>query len=114
MSEQSQPRQEGSSPGSRRRVWAFALIGAAVVLTAAACAADEAWIYLAAYAWFGLIFGMLLQRGRFCFSSGFRDLFAVGAPRMIVGLMIATAFFGFAAAAVSAAGMSTFTPMRRK
>ena len=110
MSEQSQPKQEGFSPGARRRAWAFALTGALATLTVAAASADEAWIYLAGYAWFGFIFGMLLQRGRFCFSSGFRDLFAVGAPRMIVGLMIATAVFGLSAAAVSVAGMTTFRP----
>ena len=51
---------------------------------------------------------MCLQYGRFCFSSAFRDLFAVGVPRMFVGIMIATVLFAAVGAVVSASGMSTF------
>ena len=51
---------------------------------------------------------MCLQYGRFCFASAFRDLFAVGVPRMVVGIMIATVLFSFVSAFVTATGMSTF------
>ncbi len=53
---------------------------------------------------------MCLQYGRFCFSSAFRDLFAVGVPRMAVGIMIATVLFAFVGAFVTATGLSTFHP----
>ena len=95
--------------GSRRnQLRAWALTAFFVAVSAVAVAANELFVYAVAYLWFGFIFGMALQRGRFCFSSGFRDLFAVGTPRMIVGLMIATVLFGLTAAVVSAMGMSTF------
>jgi len=47
---------------------------------------------------FGLAFGFVLQRGRFCFASAFRDLFLLGQGRnmkgVLVGLVIAS--IGFA------------------
>jgi hypothetical protein len=54
---------------------------------------------------------MCLQYGRFCFASAFRDLFAVGVPRMVVGIMIATLFFAIVSSFVTAAGFSTFHPL---
>jgi len=66
------------------------------------------YIYIAAYTWFGVIYGMCLQYGRFCFSSAFRDLFAVGVPRMVVGIMIAMIFFAFVSSVVTASQLSTF------
>ena len=42
---------------------------------------------------FGLAFGFVLQRGRFCFASAFRDLFLLGHGRnmkaVLLGLAIA-------------------------
>ncbi|GMT43074.1 MAG: hypothetical protein IEMM0002_1485 [bacterium] len=70
--------------------------------------ASEYYIYLIAYLWFGFIYGMCLQYGRFCFASAFRDLFAIGVPRMVVGIMIATVLFSIVASAVTSTGMSTF------
>ncbi|NOX20364.1 MAG: YeeE/YedE family protein [Nitrospirae bacterium] len=70
----------------------------------------EYYVYLQAYLWFGFIYGMCLQYGRFCFASAFRDLFAVGVPRMVVGIMIATVLFAFTSAFVNATGWSTFHP----
>ncbi|MDH3912695.1 MAG: YeeE/YedE family protein, partial [Rhodospirillales bacterium] len=66
--------------------------------------------YLSVYLWFGFIYGVCLQYGRFCFSSAFRDLFAVGVPRMAVGIMIATVLFALVGAFVTATGLSTFHP----
>lgn len=44
---------------------------------------------------FGLAFGIVLQRSRFCFASGFRDLFLFGEGRVLKGIII-----GMAVAAV--------------
>ena len=94
--------------GRRNRSWAFAVVAAFLAITVASYSANELYIYLAAYLWFGFIYGMCLQYGRFCFSSAFRDLFAVGVPRMVVGIVIATVLFGLTAAVVTASGMSAF------
>jgi uncharacterized membrane protein YedE/YeeE len=51
---------------------------------------------------------MCLQYGRFCFASAFRDLFAVGVPRMVVGIMISVILFALVSAFVTATGISTF------
>jgi uncharacterized membrane protein YedE/YeeE len=52
---------------------------------------------LAVFWLFGLVFGFVLQRSRFCFASAFRDLFLLGDARMmkgvIAGLGVATAGF---------------------
>lgn len=47
---------------------------------------------------FGLAFGIVLQRSRFCFASGFRDLFLFGEGRVLKGIIIgmAVATVGFA------------------
>jgi uncharacterized protein len=98
-----------SVPGERKnQLWAFVVTGFFLVLTVGAIAVNELYVYFAAYLWFGFIYGMCLQGGRFCFSSAFRDLFAVGVPRMLVGIVIATVLFGVSAAFLSASGMSLF------
>ncbi len=47
---------------------------------------------------FGLAFGFVLQRGRFCFASAFRDLFLLGHGRNMKGVLLglAVASVGFA------------------
>lgn len=47
---------------------------------------------------FGLVFGFILQRGRFCFASAFRDLFLLRDGRVMKGILagLAVATFGFA------------------
>jgi hypothetical protein len=92
----------------RNRRWAFAIIAFFALVSITTYAFNEYYIYLSAYLWFGLVYGMCLQYGRFCFASAFRDLFAVGVPRMVVGIMIATILFSFVSAFVTATGMSTF------
>ncbi|MEE8343158.1 MAG: YeeE/YedE family protein [Gammaproteobacteria bacterium] len=92
----------------KRRLWAYGILGFFALVSCGTYAVNEYYIYLSVYLWFGLIYGMCLQYGRFCFSSAFRDLFAVGVPRMAVGIMIAIALFGLVGAFVSATGMSTF------
>lgn len=93
---------------AKRQFWAFAIVGILVLITGATYAYHEYYLYLTVYLWFGFIYGMCLQYGRFCFSSAFRDLFAVGVPRMAVGIMIAIALFALVGAFVSATGISTF------
>ncbi|MCB0182774.1 MAG: YeeE/YedE family protein [Caldilineaceae bacterium] len=48
---------------------------------------------------FGLAFGFVLQRSRFCFASAFRDIFLLGHGRNMKGVLIglAVATLGFAA-----------------
>jgi len=102
---------EGAAAGRSERknqAWAFVVTGFFLVLSIGAYALNELYVYFIAYLWFGFIYGMCLQGGRFCFSSAFRDLFAVGVPRMLVGIVIATVLFGLSASFLTATGMSAF------
>ena len=72
--------------------------------------ANVFYMYLVAYIWFGIAYGMMLQYGRFCFASASRDLFAAGVPRMAVGILIALIFFSVIQATLAATNMSTFHP----
>lgn len=92
----------------KKQLWALGIVGFFALVSAGTYAYNEYYIYLSAYLWFGLVYGMVLQYGRFCFASAFRDLFAVGVPRMVVGIMIATLLFAFVSAFVTATGISTF------
>ena len=92
----------------KRRMWAYGLVGFFLLISMSTYAYNEYYIYLSVYLWFGFIYGMCLQYGRFCFSSAFRDLFAVGVPRMVVGVMVATVLFALVSAFVTATGLSTF------
>lgn len=92
----------------KKRMWAFGIVGFLALVSISTYAYNEYYIYLSVYLWFGFIYGMCLQYGRFCFSSAFRDLFAVGVPRMVVGVMVATVLFALVSAFVSATGLSTF------
>ena len=94
----------------KKKIWALIIIGFFSLVSILTYAYNDYYIYLSAYLWFGLIYGMCLQYGRFCFSSAFRDLFALGVPRMVVGIMIATLLFGFVSSFVTASGFSTFHP----
>ena len=73
-----------------------------VVCSLLALAKDTRFVYMLVYVWFGLAYGMLLQYGRFCMASAIRDLFAVGVPRMAVGIMIAVVLFSLVSAAAYA------------
>ncbi len=92
----------------KKKVWALVITGFFVLVSVTTYAYNDYYIYLSAYLWFGFIYGMCLQYGRFCFASAFRDLFAVGVPRMVVGIMIATLFFALVSSFVTATGFSTF------
>lgn len=92
----------------KKKIWALVITGFFALVSALTYAYNDYYIYLSAYLWFGFIYGMCLQYGRFCFASAFRDLFAVGVPRMVVGIMIATLFFAIVSSFVTASGFSTF------
>lgn len=94
----------------RNTVWAFIIMGALILISLVYYNANEYWMYLVAYIWFGVTYGMMLQYGRFCFASASRDLFAAGVPRMAVGILIALIFFSLIQATLSATNMSTFHP----
>ncbi len=87
---------------------AMGLTAVITLLSVIMLAQDARWVYLLVYVWFGLIYGIFLQYGRFCMASAIRDLFAVKVPRMAVGVMIATALFSLTAGLVTVAGYSTF------
>lgn len=89
---------------------AMAIAAAVSALSVVLLAMDMRWIYLLVYVWFGVIYGLLLQYGRFCMASAIRDLFAIKVPRMAVGVMIATALFSLTAGLVTVSGYSTFYP----
>jgi uncharacterized membrane protein YedE/YeeE len=99
--------EEGSK---KKHIWALAIVGFFALISIGTYAHNEYYIYLSAYLWFGFIYGMCLQYGRFCFASAFRDLFAVGVPRMVVGIMISVVLFALVSAFVTATGISTFHP----
>lgn len=90
--------------------YAAAILGMIAVGSVAALAIDDRFLYMLVYVWFGAIYGVLLQYGRFCMASAVRDLFAVGVPRMAVGVMFAIVLYALVAAAVQVAGFSTFHP----
>jgi len=92
----------------RNKMWIYIIVGFFALISIGTYAMHEYYIYLSAYLWFGFIYGMCLQYGRFCFASAFRDLFAVGVPRMVVGIMIATVLFSLTSSFVASTGWSTF------
>jgi uncharacterized membrane protein YedE/YeeE len=99
-----------ASDANKKKIWALIITGFFALVSLTTFVYNEYYIYLSAYLWFGFIYGMCLQYGRFCFASAFRDLFAVGVPRMVVGIMIATIFFALVSSFVTATGFSTFHP----
>jgi len=94
----------------KRQLWAFTVLAFFSIVSIGTFAYNEYYIYLSVYLWFGLVYGLSMQYGRFCFSSAFRDLFAVGVARMAVGITIAIVLFAFVASLVTAQGLSTFHP----
>lgn len=95
---------------ARNVIRAYMVLAFFVLVSLWSYAVDERHLYLAAYLWFGFVYGMALQYGRFCMASAIRDLFAVGVPRMAVGIMIAVVLFSLVSAYVTATGKSTFHP----
>jgi hypothetical protein len=97
---------EVEDTAKKKKTWALIITGIFALISVTTFAYNDYYIYLSAYLWFGFIYGMCLQYGRFCFASAFRDLFAVGVPRMVVGIMIATLFFAIVSSFVTAGSFS--------
>lgn len=92
----------------QRRI--LGILGFFILVSLVTYGYHEYYVYLSAYLWFGVVYGMSLQYGRFCFASAFRDLFAVKVTRMAVGIMVSMVFFGLVVAFVNLLGMSPFEP----
>jgi uncharacterized membrane protein YedE/YeeE len=91
-------RQVRPAAASRAKASSLALGLAAAAAAFAILAGMASSDRLLAVFWlFGLAFGFVLQRSRFCFASAFRDLFLLGDARVmkgiIAGLAVATAGF---------------------
>jgi len=96
-------------PSRRRGFLIAAVIATLVVITSLIyLSIDQRFVYLLVYTWFGVIYGVFLQYGRFCMASAVRDLFAVGVPRMAVGVLIAVILYSIISAAIQEAGFNTF------
>lgn len=76
------------------RLGLLALLGAAVILLLARGLDGQMALFWA----FGLAFGFVLQRSRFCFASAFRDVFLLRHSRNLKGVLVglAVATLGFA------------------
>lgn len=83
---------KGASRKALHAMVAWALAGAVFV------GAHGVDTQFSMYWGFGLAFGFVLQRGRFCFASAFRDLFLLGHGRtmkgVLMGLAVASVGFG--------------------
>ncbi|MEZ4863127.1 MAG: YeeE/YedE family protein [Caldilineaceae bacterium] len=77
------------------RMGVLATLSALVILLAVSAFNGEMGLFWA----FGLAFGFVLQRSRFCFASAFRDIFLLGHGRNMKGVLVglAVATLGFAA-----------------
>lgn len=96
-------------PSRRRGFLIAAVIATLVVITSLIyLSIDQRFVYLLVYTWFGVIYGVFLQYGRFCMASAVRDLFAVGVPRMAVGVLIAVILYAIISALIQQAGFNTF------
>lgn len=96
-------------PQRRRGIWvAMLLIAALLAVSCAYLVVDSRFIYLLTYTWFGVAYGVLLQYGRFCMASAVRDLFAIGVPRMAVGVLIAVMLYAIISAFIQQAGFNSF------
>lgn len=96
-------------PARRSGLWVS--VALALVLVAVSLAylwVDSRFIYLLTYTWFGVAYGVFLQYGRFCMASAVRDLFAIGVPRMAVGVLIAVMLYAVISAFIQQAGFNSF------
>jgi uncharacterized protein len=93
-----------------RSLTSFSIVGILVLISLWYYSVNPLYMYVVLYIWFGFAYGMLLQWGRFCFASAFRDLFAMGITRMFVGIMIAMGIFSVIMSLLATEKMSTFHP----
>lgn len=72
----------------RNKIYAVGVVGFLAILSILYIVSAPVYLYIVAYLWFGFLYGVLQQYGRFCFASAWRDLIMVKVPRMFVGIMI--------------------------
>src|SRR5659263_92318 len=72
----------------RFKIYSIAIVVFLAIISILYYISAPVYLYIVAYMWFGFIFGILQQYGRFCFASAWRDLIMVKVPRMFVGIMI--------------------------
>ena len=72
----------------RHKIYAIGVLGFVAILSILYLLSAPVYVYIVAYMWFGFLYGILQQYGRFCFASAFRDLIMVKVPRMFVGIII--------------------------
>jgi uncharacterized protein len=101
------------APTKRTTLTMGGMVAAAAFVVLVGAASSERLV--AVYWLFGLAFGFVLQRSRFCFASAFRDLFLLGHARVmrgiIAGLAVATAGFTvLMARLVPEPGFGSFPP----
>lgn len=94
----------------KRMFWAFSILGLMLIVSLWYYSVHPVYMYIVTYLWFGVAYGLLLQWGRFCFASAWRDLIAIGVTRMFVGIMIAMAVFSVIMAILAEYRLSTFHP----
>jgi uncharacterized membrane protein YedE/YeeE len=92
----------------RNQLWALGILLFLIIISIVYYQINHYFIYIVAYIWFGVAYGMMLQYGRFCFASASRDLFIAGVPRMAVGVIIALIFFSLVQAILDTLGHTTF------
>lgn len=95
------------STNKRSVYWGFSILGLLALVSLAYAKVHVYYVYIVAYIWFGVAYGMLLQYGRFCIASASRDLFATGVPRMAVVILMTLVFLSIVQAGLSAANVST-------
>lgn len=77
-----------AASGSRNKIYAGGVFGFLAILSLLYYLSAPVYIYIVVYMWFGFMYGILQQYGRFCFASAWRDLIMIKVPRMFVGIMI--------------------------
>lgn len=77
-----------ATSSSRNKVYAIGVVGFLTILSILYYISAPVYLYIVVYMWFGFLYGVLQQYGRFCFASAWRDLIMVKVPRMFVGIMI--------------------------
>ena len=97
-------------PERKRKFWSYTVIGFVMIISMWYYHINPLYIYIIAYLWFGFAYGVLMQYGRYCFASAWRDLVAIGVTRMWTGILIGLVTFSLALAILATKQMTTYHP----
>ncbi|MHB1361729.1 MAG: YeeE/YedE family protein [Thermoleophilia bacterium] len=86
-----------AAKSSRNKIYAVGIVVFLAIISLLYYLSAPVYVYIIAYMWFGFLFGILQQYGRFCFASAWRDLIMVKVPRMFVGIMVGMMTFSIIA-----------------